>query len=309
MPNLNTIKPFIYEAFDCMENAVATIATWRKMDYEYMYLKSWRFSYEGVGLPNVWDISQRIELPDDDKFHLLEKYHGIKTTYHSNLSKGTILELARGELSAGRPLTVGKESYSTKSDDYVLLLFGFSVEEKVFYGYKITHFASDIQWQEIPFDEFFDGCNICNTFQFNSVPNLRIDPRQLLTESILNVNTLMMKKLQTELEEGQIFEGIISNNYIEAADQILDKFVSVGLGHIKYAISLNYLADHSGWTSLLSPAKSISNLGREWRILRGMLIKGRYSKNKTEILTRIMNKLNDIINQEEKVYCKIQSLK
>ena len=311
------INPIDYKFSNCFEAILANIAFWKNRNFELMYVNEWDFKYK---LQNK-DIANPLGNSLDsfcDKRNPLWHYHGIKFTQYESSSFDNLVEIIINQILI-KPITVRIDTFFFSWDksynkhhnlNHIIFVNGIDIEKEILYCTDPFYRICDI---EVSFDCFIKGyTGKYGIFEFENDISETIDGRIIIKNLVdsLFINKVFdsIRLFASELSKIETLSNELKG-YKEGWQTPLYYNISEILNSRKRVpILLSFVAKKYNYREFIDFEKELYLISKKWDMLKDLILKMFILEDISEIRKRIVNKLNEIADNEEKVANSIFSL-
>ena len=311
---------------NCFESGISSYANWKKYDYEMMFLNSWKLIYEKDSDSML--LSEKINIWDFNARANLKKYHGIELKRYEQDDFDGIVDKIQAEIENQRPVIayinmkychwVLHEGHGFDSEHYGIIS-GFDKEKSIFYVQDSLQKGADSVVMDLALyrkaykdiylfidahDQYNPNCDEynCNYNYKELLPELL----DTIINNILNHHEnrrsmfenieMLAVDLKENLDYDAEIKGYGHDSYHEAG--LFSKFAQIAMSREKFSKVLLFLGEKTDNQGLIELHKKIYKAGRQWGVVKIILQKLFFTRQKEQeilddIYKRIMN-INDM---------------
>jgi hypothetical protein len=275
---LNNVELVKVKDMFCCETAMAIVATSLKHRYEMVFIDAWKFNFRpknssfGKASGFAVDIDY---IKDWNIENLLEKYHGIRITWHEKNENA--LHLLRSELEKGIPLYVLAEN---NHEVPPIVIIGLDedtnqlhyIDTHNLYNYSGVKVMDIGKWRP----------KRCATYLPISEDKKELDWCEIITSKVKQMNEAGTFNAIRDLAEYMrgsfdlLAEMQGKNNILEV--YIVQKIETAARGRYLFSRSLNYLHELYDIQGLPTIIDKFVELSNKWHLIKYLLTKSLYSR-------------------------------
>ena len=310
------------ESRNCIEDLVVSVASWLRRKHELMYAESWGFNFHSGDHGGGERLGERIGPAMGERWGLLERHHGIKWVVGKSPPGDGLAALVRGELGAGFPVALSQSEGGMQRESSDLgmeraappyfLVVGFDDREEVLFFLRYnTNYAVDRNWEV----ERLSAGDLRHWE--GSYMRVRLTGRDRWEEvDGFEVIENAVGRLGNLNECGSI---VSIRNFADALDQSLDmeaemegcanyywtplfyNLMRVSHGRFQFARLLRHLGCQGHITQFHEASELFAALGREWNLVRSLLMKLASRSGDRQLLGRICTRVRELAAGEEEL--------
>lgn len=320
------VIPVLNEKYNCIENLLASLASYWGIDYYMMSSEVWGFSYKTIDYSpsNALMFGERISPNSGDYFKLFEQYHNTKIDIHSISSLYSIKDLfsvIKSEIEGGYAVIIRVDLfwcpwtkfYKVYNADHYCMVIGINEDNHLLYCIDPLYTLDVI---ELPILNFEQGCTSCRTLRKLNHNENNIEWRIVLQNAVSHY--LGVTESSSTYDAMCNFARDVKSHY-HAADEfkiIGEKRLSllstqinyIRLARLSFSNFLEMFANDYQIDELNEFSKRMSKFGECWYNLNIMFIKSSYMLD-NDLLTQIIsNNILELAEQESKFALELQQL-
>lgn len=320
------IIPLRDNARDCFEDIIASFCKWLGRDYELMFTKSLAFSFEPQTMSSTKSICGRMEFYMQymlQKLEALFHYHGIRIEEIKCESFREQMKFIDRELREGRPVVAYNRAFWIPWDPgyrrkghqgiHAFLIVGYSAEKKCLYCVDTTYMK---QWEPLPLHLYRKGSlDILYKFSVVQDEKREISLPEILERMLQGIQNngqyktiADLKLFCDELETGLDFKKETEGYQEFFRAPLFIQIQYLALGRRKAGRLLEYLAKRFNIPSLEIIAREFELEGANWENIRASLMKMYYMMNYETFFNKVIGKIHEIIDTEQKLLLQLSEL-
>ncbi|HEX3027896.1 MAG TPA: BtrH N-terminal domain-containing protein [Clostridia bacterium] len=307
----------------CMEDQIASIASWFQRDFQLMYAQSLKIQYSPNENPNLSTAGRhRINLESISMLNSLEKYHGIQRIENTTTADDKLLKALYRELKEGHPNIVFLNSYylhwlvnyKRASTMHNCSVIGFKEDFSKVYC-SDSFFMKDCV--EIDKEEFLKGCrqNFIS-FKLSAAEENSVKWQDVIEDSIVSIEGLdssqssfdSIRCFAEDIRASLDLKSEISNQNDIWSSPILMDINWISHKRVKFAELLEYLSQKGCNKDLGSLAQTFRLLSSKWNINYAMTVKAYNTGNTAGFKEKLSSKILDMVTAEEKALNSLKSM-
>ncbi len=305
---------------NCLEDILATAATYFQNDFELMFAESWGFTFYPAMRNLNTILGKRLDAGKNDYFGNLERFHGIRTQWHFKKTIDEYEMMIKEELLAGNPVAVFMDAYWlpwTKTykiyhaPHYCLII---GKDDNSDFLCLDPYVTRDIC--TLPGKCLLYGNAKCITFSVNK-PSTSIDWGKIILNSsqkMLETCTYgknafeCMGEFSIELGKLKDLDSEINGCPIPLLVPVFLQLKEIGAGRRHFAEVLEYLSAKGAATDVLSYAEVFRKLSTKWNKVRKNVMTECDRNTKISILEASAKEISAIAKEEERVALELLQL-
>jgi hypothetical protein len=286
----------------CCETAMAIVATYLKHRYEMVFIDAWKFNFRPTD-PNFGQASGFAVdidyIKDWNIENLLEKYHGIRITWHDKTENA--LHLLRSELEKGYPVYVLAEN---NHEVPPIVIIGLDentneihyIDTHNLYNYSGVKVMHTGNW--LP--------KRCATYSPVGEDVKEIDWCEIIIDKVKQLyDTDTFKAIRAAAGYmGGSFDLLAEmqgkSNILEVF--VVQKFETAARSRFLFSLALNYLNELYNIQGLTAITNKLVELSNQWHLIKYLLTKSLYARRINETFyAGIAAKILEIAAGEEEL--------
>ncbi len=304
------------ESRDCIEDFIASIASWWRRGFALMYAESWDFNFLPLHQLTTNGLGPRITPKITPIHDLLEKYHGIKFSQLKGMGSTEVMDLVQSELSEKRPVILGRNQEipveDGQNDPFFILVIGIDETSGVLYylRYKIDGDSEDDnEIERMPTKDFTRWCDSCTTVEIVNEEAAEVDWRKIIESPHVRLNGvrtsenvfLLMRRFADEVRNDLNIEAEVKGYPNLFFVPLFYNLMRISHGRVQFARLLQYLSKRYQIRDLQNIAENLEEVGREWNLIRSLFIKSSFKPGDKNLIDRISTRINELASKEEEL--------
>ena len=307
------IKPSHGYGYDCFEDSIVSVVSWWGREHQMMFADSWNFCFDHADSQYSMKLGDRIDIKGGANLNYLKKYHGIKVNYCNDVTNEDAIEAIKKELSVNRPVILFIDpfycafdrNYQKYHGTHVIIINGFNENNNNFYFTDCTYMKENI---EFPVNTFMECYPRYMTLELLDDYDKDINWYEYMKSLFFNLqndsqncNTFeSIRKFADEIEKNLDFKVEMEGYYVNIFDAPLFTNVrEIARSRKKFSNTLKYIGERYNVEELLLLSEKMSLLGSKWSVIESMIIKAYMTSDSTKTLSRIVNKIRAMADDEE----------
>lgn len=301
----------------CVEQILKGMADWKKSSYELMFLEEWDFNY----LDNDADLVEKFNLYSERKYELLEKYHGIKISYHKTESPEAVFTKIKESILCKQPIGIIVDSfwlpwditrYQKVSLLHILLVVGIDEATQELICIDAQLAAEGERLDRVHFDK---ACVEYTLFEFQNV-NKKLNFNNMIADLKENVcendhkkeMSARIKRFANDFANSNHMEEFSKNDLSPSEDPLLNNILKVSDQRNNFANALDYFDQEFGQSLFREISNDLVLASEKWRTVFGLLIKSYYAGNFNKVKDRAYERIMAIQVFENEIFEKLNSI-
>ena len=308
------------ESRDCMEDFIASIASWWGREYALMYAESWDFNFFPRDHLPADTLGSRITPRVTPTFDLLRKYHGMKFSQSGGMGSAEVLDLVQSELSEKRPVILGRSQEipieDGQNDPFFIMVTGIDGTSAVIYYLRYRIDAGSEGGNELermPVEDLKSWCDSCTTVEIEGEEAADVDWRKIIESTHVRLNGSStsgnvfnsMRCFADEVRNALNIEAEVKGYPNLFFVPLFNNLMRISHGRVQFARLLQHLFERYQVGDLRNTAADLEGIGREWNLIRSLFIKSSFKPGDKKLLGRISTRIDELASQEKELAFKL----
>ena len=304
------------ESRDCMEDFIASIASWWGRGYALMYAESWDFNFFPPDHLPANTLGARITPRVTPAFDLLRKYHGLKFSPLKGMGSAEVPDLVQREISEKRPVILGRSQETPiqagQNDPFFILVTGIDGTSGVIHYLRYSIDAGsedDHEMQRMPVEDLKGWCDSCTTVEIAGEEAAEVDWRKIIESTharlngssasgnVFNSMRCFADEVRTDLNIEAEVKGYPNLFFVP----LFNNLMRISHGRVQFARLLQHLFERYQAGGLQKTAEDLEGIGREWNLIRSLFIKSSFKPGDRNLPDRISNRIDELASKEEEL--------
>ncbi|SCY96022.1 hypothetical protein [Alkaliphilus peptidifermentans] len=309
------IKPKHEDFRSCVEDIVASVASWWDRNHLLMYAEAWNFQYIpwNPSLPNT--LGRRLWEGEDKTWLNISNYHGIKISFQKDIiSPQDAMMLIKSQLSEHRPIMVyvndywcpWRKLYQKEHQIQPCLVVGFEEGDS---GLICIDPYSTKEIKYFPKEEFEYAYKNCVTFQkvenYNELliveDIIRLSPEKLFDEKAHGNSFQSMRNFAYDMENTLDMNLEMEGSTFSAPkSELLNTLKYISRRRRQYFLFLKYIGEGYG-IDVCRYSEGMDMSWEKWSIITNLFLKMYYLEDWKLNKKSIAGKIREAADLEEAI--------
>ncbi len=314
---IHGFEPQHDELYNCLEDAIACIATGFGREHMLIYADAWNFAFFPSTGSKKRIIGNRVEAGEYNAWVSLEKYHGINSKCHFSQTMEQQFEILKNELAGGKPTVLWLDGYyvpwtnvyrKLHMKHFLIVVDVDEAEEHIL--------VVDPYWNKninpLPLKNFKLSKAKCITFSLTEKEPAP-DWRDVMKNAVSKVQSsdafAAMRMFADEVEQSIDLKAEIEGfEELKYNCPIFMQLAEVFFRRLNFARLMEYLGERNKVLRLSELSHSMKKVGEGWKKTREVLVKSVESKEQQKKILQFADEVRKLADEEESLAQEISSM-
>ncbi len=294
------VEPIYNENYNCIENLIASIATYWGMEYCLISTEVWGFLYDSHICEK--ELGARIKTNSKNSFEMFEKYYNVKVEYYN---KSMFKEKDMGKfvincIQCGTPVVLAVDIFCCKWTEFYNIYHArhfcmvIDADEKKDTIYCIDpYYCTKII--ELPFSEFLSKCDDCIVLKKTNKKSKKSKWYKLVENAALHylegTNGFSvrddMKRFAYDVKNFYSAENEFISVNGKNFSLLTTQINYIKMARLSFSSFLEELANKFNINELHKLSLEMQEYSHDWYNINNLFIKSSYIKNNNALIQRI----------------------